>query len=371
MEESDHLLACPYCGVRHAVCFPSLPSYVLKQQKTFPGQFLVPYLRLRGSIFTCAEGSITTRVADLSIRAIPLEAAPISLGIRPQGVAMAFPRPDMVYLVPSLDMKVVVERALKKDSRERAFHRTLVGEVASVVYLPLLLEGERLIDGVSGRETGRVVKGRKILDEFPAGVPPAGPRLLPAVCPQCGWDLDGQGKSCVLLCKGCLKAWEIGPSGFSEVACLFGSCPEGPDQYLPFWRMTLDVSPPLDADPECPGGRATIWIPGFKLRPDLFLKAACRLSGAPHYTPRPGDIKKAETFPVTLPRLEGLEAARPVIYELTRRKRAVGLALSGMEISPLAFELWYLPFSATGHDLNCLCLPVTINRSNLRFGLGL
>ncbi len=373
MEESDHLFSCPFCGVRHAVISPEVPSYVFAKRSKRGSLFLVPYHRFKGNVFTCREDDVVSRFVDVSVRAVPLDQAPLSLGMRTQSVPVSFApeSPDGVYLDSSLEISSVLDRAVKsipgKDN-DAGFLRAFLGEVISRVYLPLYIEGKVIIDGLSGKKLGIIKGGTKSLDKWIAKEAPERPRLVPALCPECGSDLAGEGKSLVFTCSDCGGSWETAPSGLRRITCHFAGCTKSGLLNLPFWKMEIGVSAPeRPADNDLPK-MITMWTPAFKIKPELFLQLARRLTSSPRAISLTKNTAQGGLYPVSLPRSEALQAVKLVFYECSNRKGIIGPLLAGMQVVARAVDLCYLPFDQSGYDLVCLCMPLAINKNSLKFG---
>jgi hypothetical protein len=373
MEENDHLFSCPYCGVRHAVISPEVPSYVFEKRFKRGSLFLIPYLRFKGNILTCREDAVISRIVDVSARAVPLDQAPLSLGMRAQSVRISFAPQvsDAHYLGSALEISNILDRAVKsiqEKDNSIVFHRAFLGEAISRVYLPLSIDGEVLIDGLSGKELGTLTGGSESLNKWITEEAPERPRLVPALCPECGSDLTGEGKSLVFVCSHCSAIWETAPEGLRRTQGFFAECTRRGSLNLPFWRIEAGISVaghPTGRDlPEL----LTIWTPAFKIRPDQFLRLARRLTSSPVYIKLTQEKDSAGLFPVMLPRREAVQAAKAVLYECSVRKKIIGPLLSRMQVIPKAIDLCYLPFDQSGYDLLCLCLPLAVNRNALKFG---
>jgi len=116
----------------------------------------------------------------------------------------------------------------------------------------------------------------------------------------------------------------------------------------------------------------TTWTPAFKIRPDLFLSLARRLTSSTVDIGLTQDrLGAAVYFPVTLPAREAIQALKVILYKCSVKKKIIGPLLSGMKVTPRAIDLCYLPFDQSGYDLVCLCLPLAVNKNSLKFGRSL
>ncbi|MCK7515941.1 MAG: hypothetical protein MZV70_76215 [Desulfobacterales bacterium] len=193
---------------------------------------------------------------------------------------------------------------------------------------------------------------------------------MPALCPDCGWDLEGQRDALVLHCRqlqGVLvsvrrKADAGGillPSRMPKTACIT----------LPFWQITCDISeialrtyadlvesrqPAEMVDSESvEGAEFRFWTPAFKLRAQAFLRLAESLT----LDPGPGDARTPACrpkrhHPVTLPVEEACESLKVVLAGFLKPRRQVADMLARISIHPTHFRLAYLPFREDRHDLH-------------------
>ncbi|NCO59167.1 MAG: hypothetical protein COX16_08090 [Deltaproteobacteria bacterium CG23_combo_of_CG06-09_8_20_14_all_51_20] len=375
MEENGRLFSCPFCGVRHAVIWPDLPSYAFAGRYDGGFLFLAPYLRFKGNIFTCREDAVLSRVVDVSVKAFNLDQAPFSLGMRTQSMRISFApeASDACYLGSYIEVSEVLRRAVNSmPERDPGFHRAFLGEVISRIYLPLLLDGKVLRDGLSGKELGTLKGGAAILDGLITKEAPRRPMLVPALCPECASDLTGEAMSLVFVCGHCGAAWETAPAGLTRIQVFFAECTKTGSLNLPFWRIEAGISVPgqtVNGDmPEL----LTTWTPAFKIRPDLFLSLARRLTSSTVDIGLTQDrLGAAVYFPVTLPAREAIQALKVILYKCSVKKKIIGPLLSGMKVTPRAIDLCYLPFDQSGYDLVCLCLPLAVNKNSLKFGRSL
>ena len=98
LEETDRLVACDYCGVKSFLHSTGLFRFVIGHNA--PGREIVyvPYLRFKGSVFSCTIQGVAHRIVDFSRLGTPFKSFPFSLGIRPQTLKMRFAdRNDAVY----------------------------------------------------------------------------------------------------------------------------------------------------------------------------------------------------------------------------------------------------------------------------------
>ena len=96
------------------------------------------------------------------------------------------------------------------------FHQAHIGESLSLIYAPYY-RNHQLYDAVLNEPIAS-----DPLPDFEeliatAGSPDWGIRFLPTLCPNCGWDLEGQRDALVLLCRNCNSAWTAGKDRFVKI----------------------------------------------------------------------------------------------------------------------------------------------------------
>jgi hypothetical protein len=101
----------------------------------------------------------------------------------------------------------------------KLFHQAYVGDVLSLIYLPLFVRDNKVCDAVINRPIVKLPNGEDIFS------PARDVNLrwyitfMGTICPQCGWNLDGERDSVVLTCSNCDTAWEASEGAFIPVAC--------------------------------------------------------------------------------------------------------------------------------------------------------
>jgi hypothetical protein len=176
----------------------------------------------------------------------------------------------------------------------------LVGEIYSLVYFPFwVLEvigngrrGMLIIDGVANR-IRKTVWDQDVASFFQEHTPRevaaqfSDLRLIPFVCPVCGWDLPFSPTSKTHVCATCTRAWVENAGRYQEVDYQLVAVPEKfqhATRYMPFWDLRIQIHTPdrvfrNRADlrtllPNLPGARGSgngaqsiqFLIPAFKIR---------------------------------------------------------------------------------------------------------
>lgn len=376
LNETDRLFSCAYCRARSYLASPDPLQFCLPARPEFADVDIVavPYWRIRGLLFSRPDAGSNSifSLIDTTEAAVPSPLLPRSLGVLPQTLPLqfAFPRPATRFLALqeridlSLNRTLQVLDALEAEKAEiEVSLRSFVGETTSVVYIPLVVRADSLLDAVRGKLLGRTTdpEARRLL-----GLPQRPGWQVsfhPALCPSCGWDLEGESDSVVLLCRHCASAWVPTSSGFKRCAPHHLA---GPDSsvFLPFWRF-----PTQRLDPSVCS--TSFWVPAFKVRPDLLLKLARRITLWDPKPPLDDSIGKHELYPVTLPAVEASQLL-PFVDETSSAHQAgsCGGSSSPLDSAPEPL-LVYVPFDHNPSELFLRPARISLFRGALRYGRNL
>jgi hypothetical protein len=244
-----------------------------------------------------------------------------------------------------------------------------VGEIKSLIYTPVSLKGDWLIDAILDRPVCQVHDWPwtgKTPDETMR--PEDQISFLATLCPQCGFDLEGEKDSLVLLCQNCNTSWQARNSAFESVEFSFIPPRRGSqaDIYLPFWHITADVSGlPVHSYADLirlanlPKAVQSAWeqeqphfsIPAFKVHPNLFLRLARTMTFLEKSENPGAEIPKSPLYPVTLALGEAVESLKVLIAAIGVPKKTVFLHLPELNFSMKDSRLVYLPFTEHGEEL--------------------
>ncbi|MFC1523175.1 hypothetical protein ACFL6N_00145 [Thermodesulfobacteriota bacterium] len=390
LEETEHLLRCPYCSIQNYIASQDYYRYVLPyKEEHVEGReiFYVPYFRFRGSVFYCHGREVKYRVIDVSQLATPLNALPLSLGMRPQAMKLRFASTEgpARYLKNYLKLSDALERVGRHPTiseKEQLFHRAYIGETISIIYLPLAVGDDKVFDAITGRVLANLPTGNDIFGPAEDRNPSWSVKFIPTLCPGCGWNLEAESDSMVLTCSNCESAWMVSARGFQQQKIHVVNGNEG-SLYLPFWRITascgeLGVETLADFirrtnQPMVPGKEAgstemNYWIPAFKVRPKIFLLLSSRLTISqtklgPAKTGLPG-----KDFPVTLPASEAVQSLKTILTNTALNKRDIIPRLPQTRFDVKQVDLYYLPFRESSNDLIQEQTHASISRNALEFG---
>ncbi|MEE4264835.1 MAG: hypothetical protein V2I56_19280, partial [Desulfobacteraceae bacterium] len=286
-----------------------------------------PYWRFKGMLFFSGPSGVTNRFVDVSHQAIETSCFPISVGVRSQAMKLRFLASDMEgrFLKPRLPFESVAanfENRFGKALPKPILHQAHIGESLSLIYSPFYIK-DKLYDAIIDQPASAGACDDFNIDEFDGGSPKWQIRFVSTLCPNCGWDLEGQRDSIVLLCKNCNSTWY--PVGKKLKQLKFARIPATGDNtlYLPFWRLRVEISGAslksyadlvrlANLPKVVQNGWGEIpfrfWIPAFKVRPQLFLRLASHLTLS---QPREGlipELPANRIYPSTLPVKEAVES---------------------------------------------------------------
>jgi len=390
VEESDRLFACTHCRVRLYLAGGRVGKYCLPCQPSLRDENLVyvPYWHVRGAHFSVFLTETKGRFLDVSRLAFTPARMPVSLGMRAQamtmrpavdGVSGDFVRPDL----PFGDMIAGAERTARAfgggDRRARIYHRAFVGEAASLVYVPVVLRGDELIDAVLDRPLGGAGHGEGT--EF-SPLDDSGKwrvSFLPVICPNCGWDMPGERKSEVLPCPSCDRVWSVEGGRFVELP--FMALKGEGDIALPFWKVEVEVEGvklesfadlaelanlPVATRPEWRERRPSFWAPAFRTRPGLFLRLARQLSLRPPDGEMTASLPAGTLHPVTVGQEAATASIKLTLADAVSPRRDILPLLEELKITLRERGLVYIPCSARGGDLVQEECAISLRRNSLR-----
>lgn len=385
--ESDRILVCPYCDVTSCLS-TSMPSLLLPPGSEYDDMVYVPYMRFRGSVYSCTSKTINQQIVDTSLIGVPqLTMLQPSLGIRPQAMKLNFAADTMsgIFLQCSRSVNETIERAgtlQKIEQDQRLFHRAYIGETVSLIFQPFFIEDNKLGDAITGNILANLPKGKKSLTKAIDPSPPLDLEFLPTICPQCGWNLTCARDSVVLTCRNCHTAWEADGKKFDPVYCL--SLPfEAPESiFLPFWKIEMDVEGialntfadfaklvnlPIVPKPEWQNRPFSIWIPAFKVRPKIYLRLSTQISTMIEEI-EGEEIIPVKSHPVTMPYQEALESIKVILASSSARPGEFMPQLPHISINVTSKTLFYLPFDDSGYDLRQKQTNISLNKQILAWG---
>ncbi len=389
LEETDRVLSCSYCRVKVYISFPGHARFYIPCDASLHDVQYVPYWRFKGTLFSCTENEIQSRIVDSNHAAAASGAFPPSLGVRPQVLRMRFaaPRPDGSFLKPDLPLKLfslTIDDTFKGISEVDTPGRceAFIGEAVSLVYAPFFVRENTLYDAVLKRPAP-VPDGKCSLEFTPDPAFDWPMSFIPTLCPHCGWDLEGRRDSLVLLCRNCASGWVHSQGGFDRVRLAFLPPDEGSSLFLPFWHIRarfegigLDTYGDLAHLANMPRAGRTpddarplyFLVPAFKIQPQSFLRLA---KMATTFQPRERaqeTLPEIPLHPVTLPSTEAAESIKTLLAMMAVPKRTFFPLLSKIRVILEEALLFYYPFNLMGNEYVQPGLQTTVNRNALGWG---
>ena len=337
-------------------------------------------------MFSCVPAGVRQRFVDVSHQAANTELFPHSLGFRSQTLKLQFVSPDSEgRFLPAEQTLNAVMGIFKDRFRRRlpqpVYHQEHIGENISMIYAPYYAQGS-LYDAVLNEETGRQAPAG--FNETVAGCPRLEWRLrfLATLCPGCGWDLEGETDSLVLLCRNCHSAWQPGRQRLHGVK--FGHIAAEKQEnviFLPFWRIRADVAD-LDLEtyydlaktanlPKVPKKEwrqipFRFWSPGFKIRPQTYLPLATKMTLAHPPDFVADQLPEGELYPVTLPLESAAGSLKITLANFIKPRKTYFPRLPDLSGTVAGFRLIYVPFVRRHHDLTQPQFQFTILTNQLK-----
>ncbi len=343
-----------------------------------------PYWRFKGMLFSCLPGGIQNRFLDISRQAVDTPLFPVSVGLRSQAMKLRFVSPETEgwffrATLPFDQMLQTFLDQLNKNLPRPLLHQAHIGESLSMLYAPFYVE-RTVVDAILNRP---VPGGNEAFDlsEFSGGPADWRIRFLPALCPNCGWDMDGRRDALVLHCRNCESMWRATKQGMTRIKV--ASMPDPGNEkhiYLPFWRIQAEVhglslttytdlvkaaNLPKVPQPKWDRMPFYFWGPAFKVRPRSFLRLTRQVTLCQPQERLKADIPKGEKHPVNLPLSESTETLKLNLANFLKPKQRVVDRIGNIRIHPKRFLLAYLPFSERHHDLVQTDFNIAVNRNQL------
>ena len=388
LDETDHILRCPYCSVENYLFTPNYFRFILPHKATGNEIFYVPYLRFKGTVYYCQDLTIGHRFLDITHIGLKAKDIPYSLGLRPQAMKMKFVKPadEGSFLKFSLKATGIVAKAASLTSGRssgRILHRAYIGETLSLIYLPLFLAGGKIFDAILNRPIADLPQDQEIFRSQIISKPKWKLSFIPTLCPQCGWNLNGEKNSVVLTCGNCDTAWEALEGKFRKVDLWAISGQDKESVYLPFWKISAIAkgvkinsfadfirvtNQPLVIDKKWENQSMSFWIPAFKIRPKVFLQLSKQITVSQRHLRPEKEIPKKNLYPVTLPQTEAAQAMKITLADSTVTKKSVLPLLPDVMFHVLDSALIYLAFTDTGHEMVLQKKHISINKQALQFG---
>lgn len=387
LQETDHLFACEFCRVKSYLVSGDVFRYMLPHRAPENRELIyAPYWRFKGMLFSCIAQGIRQRIVDVSHQAFRSSIFPPSLGLRSQTLNLRFVtsesggrflRPDL----PVQEMLRTIEERFSGSLPKPIFDQNFIGETLSLIYSPFYIDG-KVYDGVLNKPISSKLPDHFNIDALEGGPAEQKLRFIPALCPDCGWDLDGERDSLMLTCRNCQSAWQASRGGFTKLK--FGHFPERGENvtYLPFYRIRADISGitlasyadlvkvanlPKVVQADWKERLFRFWSPAFKVRPEDLLRFGRNLTLSQPQVEFQTEFPDGDLYPVTLSIQEAVEGLRVNLASFIKPPGIMYPKLQEIQITPKSYVLAYLPFHLKGNELSQPAFRLRINRNLLSY----
>lgn len=388
LEEDQRLFQCPFCRVKLYISPGDFFRYYLAPAAGSGESTFVPYWRFKGMAFSFKDYNVHSSIVDVSRNATKFGFLPLSLGLRTQALKLKFVTASVPGSFLTQETALIDTLALEERFMQTGLHRaelTYIGESVSMIYAPVYYKDLSVCDGITGERIVPLPDEAGL--EF-AGKPRAGEgrlSFLPSLCPQCGWDMEGEPQSAVLACGNCGSAWAAENGRFKKVPCSWVRMQGDSFSYLPFWHIEAASEGLLEsrADavrilnlPEAvkPQWESEIFralIPAFKVNPELFLKIAKVMTFSSGDFPPDGNCPKGALTAATLPLNEAFESLKIILAYSAVAKRSFAPLFPRLDLKLKNSCLVYWPFIPSGVELVRPDRKFSFTASALKWGKGI
>ena len=337
-------------------------------------------------IFSSISGKVLHKFIDISHQAVISEYFPVSVGLRSQALKLRFVLPETKgrFLKTELTSKKAVqvfENQFIRSLHGPVIHQSYIGEMLSLIYSPFYVE-EKVYDAVLNKPVSLLLPNNFSAAAHDDDRPQWQVQFVPAICLNCGWDLQGDRDSLVLNCKNCNSAWR--PSGKRLKKLKFAYMLSNIDNVtnMPFWRIKAEISGielnsfadlikianlPKVVQKEWENIDFCFWVPAFKIRPKSFLRLGRNMTLSQPREKLIPELPDTRLHPVTLPVSEAAETLKTYLASFMKPQKLVLSKLKDIKINPKSYLLVYIPFEEKHHELTQPLFHLAINKNTLRF----
>lgn len=341
-------------------------------------------------LFSCIANGVRQRFIDVSHQATDYRHMPVSLGFRTQALKLRFVSPETKgrFLRPQQSFENVMQVFLDRFKTllpKPIFDQAHIGENLSLIYSPFYADG-KIYDGVLNEPITSDLPD-DYEDMLRSGQPSDwAVQFLPALCPSCGWDLEGKRDALVLLCRNCNSAWAPGKDQLVKIK--FAHIAQADDNvlYLPFWRIKTNITGielesyadlvklanlPKIIKKQWHDVPFCFWSPAFKIRPQTFLPLVSKMTLTQPQEKLVYEPPKAGLYPVNLPVEEAVESLKICLASFMKPQSTLFPKLSEIKIKAKSYLLVYVPFLEKYHELIQPSCNFTITKAHLTLAKNL
>lgn len=380
LEEAQRLFSCPYCRVRLFIA-PSGPFQYFLSPAPGPDQiFFAPYRRFKGMRFSYVNREVVSGLIDISRNVSPLPMLPPSLGLRSgtQKIKFVSASAGGAFFEPAVSPNAPLSGPVPAPQSGDVY----IGEAVSFIYTPVYFKEGAVWDGILREKIAPAAEEFEI--EVAGRAKPAQKQInfIPSLCPDCGWNLEGEPPSVVLVCRNCSSAWNATVSGFERVACAHTPLQQENILYLPFWKIESEMEGvvrsyadavrtlnlPKVVKREWEAVPFTWMIPAFKINPEVFLRISRVMSLSLPAEVESDSLPEGALHPVTLPLSEAFESLAIAFVHSAVAKADMALAYPRLKPILKGAVLTYRPFLVCGTELIRPDRRLSINVNALKWG---
>jgi DNA-directed RNA polymerase subunit RPC12/RpoP len=386
LTETDRMVQCDYCKVKSYLHPKDVFRYMLPHNAPSGRELIyVPYWRFKGMHFSWLASGFEHRFLDTSQKAISSAMIPPSLGLRSQAMKLSFVRRQNKgwFLRPQYTAGQAMEAIVQRQSQyasAQTVHQALIGETLSLIYTPFYAD-EKIMDAVLNQPVSPLPAENFERDRFKGGPAVNSILFMATICPECGWDLEGDRDTLVLHCTNCKSMWRASQKALKRVAVAhLPAAKDVPSLFLPFWRIQADITGiqlnsysdlvrqanlPKAIQPDWDRVPLFFWGPAFKVSPKSFLRLTHQVTLSQPRKDLIPEMPGGPMHPVTLPMTESIETLELNLAGIIRPKKRIQSSLANLQIEPKRALLAYLPFSIRHHDLVQPNFNIAVNRNQL------
>ncbi|OPX97515.1 MAG: hypothetical protein A4E58_01354 [Syntrophorhabdus sp. PtaB.Bin006] len=392
LEETDRFFTCPFCRVKMCLTTTDCFRYYLSApDMAMPGIFYVPYWRIKGMTFSCdGDYEVRQSLLDATHRASEDSLFPESLGLRPQALKLRFVTPETGanFVKPSMafdaafsEIQAALPLYARADQSTGSFYSTFVGEKVSLVYAPFYVRERVVFDGILGEPLHSIPPVKDFVP--PRETADGDIKVLPALCPDCGADLDGGRESIGFFCTNCNSCWYLTGNNLEKVPFSVMPGVDSDPVHLPFWRIKVRfqgialesfadlvrmANLPRVVKKEWETQALFFYVPAFKVNAGLLLRIARMFTINQPQDKTETDVPPALPYPITFPVHEAAESIKVITATLMAMKKKLWPTLKDVSIFPTESCLVYMPFRRQRQDLIHSSMQFSISVNSLKYG---
>jgi len=385
LDVGSPLLSCRFCRTSLYLCPDGPLAYFMEADRRpragVEALVHLPFWRFRGIRYRVRDGRIHGTLVDATTPAATGLPHRATLGIRPQVAPLTLLAHGRRMVRASVSDKTALQQAqtrVKLAEAERPELERFIGETQCLIHAPFLLRPVRDAgDGeLVGAWRGAALRCALPADEFKriteTGLRPAATvsrRFLSLVCPECAGDLPAVDSAVGLICPSCLRGWSIQGQTYQPLAFrVLRTADPGPEgRFLPFWQLDLLLDgvpletraemrraliPYQPVPPSWENDPLRLFVPAFKLNPQVLVRLAGNISLAPFDDPaETADFRHRERAEsLRLPLTEAAQAVKIVLCSLFGRNRNLAPLAVKARLRITAARPVFLPFRSRGRD---------------------